>query len=147
MLIRTAAVPPFFKNGYVVACEHTREAVLKDDGDVRPYLLRLRERRELGLYWYATGQLAALGDAAARREFWKAMDDGRYRILYTSDVYPKTLGLDLSATMPFWMEQLRSSCCRAVTSAGEPWRALFDVETFEVPWRTPYACAASTAAM
>lgn len=33
MLIRIAAVAPFFKNGYVVACEHTREAVLIDPGD------------------------------------------------------------------------------------------------------------------
>jgi glyoxylase-like metal-dependent hydrolase (beta-lactamase superfamily II) len=33
MLIRSAAVPPFFKNGYVVGDEDTREAVLIDPGD------------------------------------------------------------------------------------------------------------------
>lgn len=33
MRIRTAAVPPFFKNGYVVSCEHTREGVVIDPGD------------------------------------------------------------------------------------------------------------------
>ena len=33
MLIRTAAVPPFHKNGYVVVCERTREAVIIDPGD------------------------------------------------------------------------------------------------------------------
>jgi glyoxylase-like metal-dependent hydrolase (beta-lactamase superfamily II) len=33
MLIRTAAVPPFFKNGYVVSCEDTREGVVIDPGD------------------------------------------------------------------------------------------------------------------
>jgi len=33
MLIRTAAVPPFFKNGYLVACETTKQAVLIDPGD------------------------------------------------------------------------------------------------------------------
>lgn len=33
MLIRTAAALPFFKNGYVVACEETREAVMIDPGD------------------------------------------------------------------------------------------------------------------
>jgi hydroxyacylglutathione hydrolase len=33
MLIRTAAVQPFFKNGYLVVCEATREAVLIDPGD------------------------------------------------------------------------------------------------------------------
>lgn len=33
MIIRTAAVAPFFKNGYVLVCETTREAVLIDPGD------------------------------------------------------------------------------------------------------------------
>ena len=33
MLIRTAAVPPFYKNGYLVACERTRAGVLIDPGD------------------------------------------------------------------------------------------------------------------
>jgi glyoxylase-like metal-dependent hydrolase (beta-lactamase superfamily II) len=33
MLIRTAAAPPFFKNGYVVTCETTRQGVLIDPGD------------------------------------------------------------------------------------------------------------------
>ena len=33
MLIRTAAVPPFFKNGYLVVCETTKQAVLIDPGD------------------------------------------------------------------------------------------------------------------
>ena len=39
MKITTAAVPPFFKNGYVVACEHTGEAILIDPGDEVPQLL------------------------------------------------------------------------------------------------------------
>jgi hydroxyacylglutathione hydrolase len=33
MRVRRAAVEPFFKNGYLVACETTREAVLIDPGD------------------------------------------------------------------------------------------------------------------
>ena len=33
MVIRVAAVEPFFKNGFVVSCETTREAVLIDPGD------------------------------------------------------------------------------------------------------------------
>ena len=33
MVIRTAAVAPFYKNGYVVSCETTRDAVLIDPGD------------------------------------------------------------------------------------------------------------------
>jgi glyoxylase-like metal-dependent hydrolase (beta-lactamase superfamily II) len=31
--VRAAAVPPFYKNGYLVSCETTREAVLIDPGD------------------------------------------------------------------------------------------------------------------
>ena len=33
MRTATAAAPPFFKNGYVVSCETTREAILIDPGD------------------------------------------------------------------------------------------------------------------
>ena len=33
MILGTAAVGPFFKNGYVLGCERTREAVLIDPGD------------------------------------------------------------------------------------------------------------------
>jgi len=40
MLIRTAATAPFFKNGYLVICEATRQAVLIDPGDEVPELLR-----------------------------------------------------------------------------------------------------------
>ena len=33
MLIRTAAVPPFYKNGFVVSCETTGEGIVIDPGD------------------------------------------------------------------------------------------------------------------
>ena len=33
MIIKSAAVAPFFKNGFLVACEETREAILIDPGD------------------------------------------------------------------------------------------------------------------
>jgi hydroxyacylglutathione hydrolase len=46
MLTRTAAVPPFFKNGYLVVCEVTKEAVLIDPGDEVDALLQAV--RELG---------------------------------------------------------------------------------------------------
>ena len=47
MLIRTAAVEPFFKNGYLVACEHTREAVLIDPGDEVDALLESAESERM----------------------------------------------------------------------------------------------------
>ena len=33
MILEVRAVPPFYKNGFVVGCERTREAVLVDPGD------------------------------------------------------------------------------------------------------------------
>jgi glyoxylase-like metal-dependent hydrolase (beta-lactamase superfamily II) len=40
MLLATAAAPPFSKNGFLVSCEETREAVLIDPGDEVDALLR-----------------------------------------------------------------------------------------------------------
>ncbi len=119
---------------------HGDVAIRRDDAAVRAYLERLRDRRELGMHWYAVGQLSAMGDAAARAEFWKALQVGRYRISYDADPFVTTLGGDLAATMPYWLDQLRGSCCKVVHN-GEPWNDYFDVETFTTPWRTPYAVA------
>ena len=33
MILESAAVGPFFKNGYVIGCENTRKAVFIDPGD------------------------------------------------------------------------------------------------------------------
>jgi hydroxyacylglutathione hydrolase len=46
VLIETAAAPPFMKNGFVVACERTRQAVFIDPGDEVDELLAIiaRER-------------------------------------------------------------------------------------------------------
>ncbi|MBI3047537.1 MAG: MBL fold metallo-hydrolase [Acidobacteria bacterium] len=33
MILETRAAPPFFKNGYLVGCERTREAIVIDPGD------------------------------------------------------------------------------------------------------------------
>jgi glyoxylase-like metal-dependent hydrolase (beta-lactamase superfamily II) len=47
MLIETRSVPPFQKNGYVVACEKTRHAVMIDPGDEVQMLLDFVERQSL----------------------------------------------------------------------------------------------------
>jgi glyoxylase-like metal-dependent hydrolase (beta-lactamase superfamily II) len=47
MLLETAAAPPFFKNGYVIACETTREAVIIDPGDEVDDLLSYIRAEEL----------------------------------------------------------------------------------------------------
>ena len=47
MIIESQAVGPFFKNGFVVACETTCEAVLIDPGDEVTALLAFAERHAL----------------------------------------------------------------------------------------------------
>ena len=47
MRIDTAAAPPFMKNGFVVSCETTRDAVLIDPGDEVEELLEVIERGHL----------------------------------------------------------------------------------------------------
>jgi glyoxylase-like metal-dependent hydrolase (beta-lactamase superfamily II) len=46
----SAAAPPFYKNGYLVACDRTREAMLIDPGDeVEEFLARIRgEQLQVG---------------------------------------------------------------------------------------------------
>ena len=41
MLLETRDAPPFYKNGYVLACDDTREAVIIDPGDEVGELLRV----------------------------------------------------------------------------------------------------------
>ena len=49
ILIETQAVGPFFKNGFVVGCPRTREAVLIDPGDEVKGLLAFAERERLAI--------------------------------------------------------------------------------------------------
>ena len=50
MLIESRAVGPFFKNGFVLACERTREAVIVDPGDEVADLVALVESRKLAVH-------------------------------------------------------------------------------------------------
>jgi glyoxylase-like metal-dependent hydrolase (beta-lactamase superfamily II) len=47
--METRAVGPFFKNGFVVACDQTREAVLIDPGDEVDELLAVAETQSLAI--------------------------------------------------------------------------------------------------
>jgi glyoxylase-like metal-dependent hydrolase (beta-lactamase superfamily II) len=47
MILETRAVAPFFKNGYVVGCETTREAVVIDPGDEVDELLAAVQQHRL----------------------------------------------------------------------------------------------------
>ena len=47
MILETRAVPPFFKNGYVVGCEETREGIVIDPGDEVDQLLEAVDQERL----------------------------------------------------------------------------------------------------
>jgi hydroxyacylglutathione hydrolase len=49
IIIESRAVEPFFKNGFVVACPNTREAVLIDPGDEVPALLEVAREQRLAI--------------------------------------------------------------------------------------------------
>jgi glyoxylase-like metal-dependent hydrolase (beta-lactamase superfamily II) len=49
MIVESQATEPFFKNGFVIGCEQTREAVLIDPGDEVPALLSFAERNTLAI--------------------------------------------------------------------------------------------------
>jgi hydroxyacylglutathione hydrolase len=49
MVLEHAAVEPFFKNGFVIGCETTREAVLIDPGDEVDQLLAAAARQHLSI--------------------------------------------------------------------------------------------------
>jgi hydroxyacylglutathione hydrolase len=49
MRVECQAVGPFFKNGYVVSCESTREAVFIDPGDEVDHLLRYARDAQLDI--------------------------------------------------------------------------------------------------
>jgi hydroxyacylglutathione hydrolase len=49
MLLEIRAVGPFFKNGFVLGCEESREAVLIDPGDEVEQLLTFAERQTLAI--------------------------------------------------------------------------------------------------
>lgn len=51
MILETRAVEPFFKNGYVVGCERSREGVVIDPGDEVPQLLEAVARHGLAIQY------------------------------------------------------------------------------------------------
>jgi len=82
MIVGTATVPPFFKNGFVVTCETTREGVIIDPGDEIDELIaavRLAGTRVTGILLthahldHITGVARAL--AAFPTRVWLHRDD------------------------------------------------------------------------
>jgi len=74
-------------------------------------LQRRYDAREYGDLHEKLGQLATW-DGAARHEYWSILRAGRYRwIVDFDETHAATLGFDF-ATLPHWVEELESNCCR-----------------------------------
>jgi hydroxyacylglutathione hydrolase len=105
MIIETRAVGPFFKNGYLVACERTHDAVLIDPGDEVDQLIALVG--QLGLSVKAIPLTHAhvdhvSGVAAAKRAFdvpiYLHRDD---RLIYErAPEFGRLFGLEVEAPPP-----------------------------------------------
>ena len=68
--------------------------------------------------WMQVALRALAGDVAARADFWSAARAGRYRwIHHRFDKELFTLGFD-SGTLPHWVNDLESNCCRISDGLG-----------------------------
>ena len=91
-----------------------------DTPRVRAHLKGLQKNREAELYAWATAQLACMGDEKARAETWAVLRAGRYRWMdeVCGDKDLATFGYDFKATLPFWIRESESNCCRRVIALG-----------------------------
>lgn len=102
MIIESACAPPFLKNGFVVSCERTREAVYIDPGDEVGELLAYiaREQLQVGAILLTHAHIDHVsGVAAAKRALgapiWLHRDD--------RDVYARAQ--DYGALFGYQLEQ------------------------------------------
>lgn len=102
MIIESAAAPPFMKNGFVVSCERTRQAIYIDPGDEVQELLAYIERAQLEV----TGILLThahidhvSGVAAAKRAL------GAPIWLHADDTYIYARAVELGKLFGYALEQ------------------------------------------
>lgn len=92
----------------------------------RGYLRALQQRRELGLYTWATGELMLMGEPDAMSELMLAFNEGRYRWVEDASPRVRTFNRDLGL-LSHWTGELESNCCRAATADGA-WEELLGFE-------------------
>ena len=102
MIIESAAAPPFMKNGFVVSCERTRQAIYIDPGDEVQELLAYIERAQVEV----TGILLThahidhvSGVAAAKRAL------GAPIWLHADDTYIYSRAVELGKVFGYALEQ------------------------------------------
>ena len=155
MRIRSAAVPPFFKNGYLVSCEETREAVLIDPGDEVDDLIEAARTDRLAVkaillthahFDHVTG--VARARAAFGAKVWLHRDDlflyegaadqGRLFGLRVDTPPPVDAFYEPGTPLPFGRYQVDvlptpghcpGGVCLAIGKTGDAARELFDGDT------------------
>ena len=89
------------------------------DDRVSAYLRALQQRRSLGVYAWATGELALMGAPDAVTELRLALDEGRHG--WVEDASPRIRTLNRNpGLLEHWTAELESNCCRGA-SADEAW--------------------------
>jgi len=89
------------------------------DDRVSAYLRALQQRRSLGVYAWATGELALMGASDAVTELRLALDEGRHG--WVEDASPRIRTLNRNpGLLAHWTAELESNCCRGA-SADEAW--------------------------
>jgi glyoxylase-like metal-dependent hydrolase (beta-lactamase superfamily II) len=155
MIIETRAVEPFFKNGFVLGCEETRDGILIDPGDEVEALLELVKARGLTIRFILLTHAHLdhiTGVAAAKQAL--GVPIGLHRddnFLYEAVVEQgRMFGFDVKRQPPVdffydgggpwmfgtysvWVHHTPGHCpggvCLAVGRAGEPGRTLFVGDT------------------
>ncbi len=102
MIIESAAAPPFMKNGFVVSCERTRQAIYIDPGDEVQELLAYIERAQvevIGILLTHAHIDHVSGVAAAKRAL------GAPIWLHADDAYIYSRAVELGKVFGYHLEQ------------------------------------------
>lgn len=155
MILETAAVAQMFKNGYVIGCEATREAVYVDPGDEVDQLLAFIAEHQLRVraihlthahFDHVSGVARAKSVLQApvhlHRDdlflYEQAVTSGRMFGIHVDPVPPVDLFYDTSATYPFGEYEVRvhhtpghcpGGVCLQVGRRGTPGKDLFVGDT------------------
>jgi glyoxylase-like metal-dependent hydrolase (beta-lactamase superfamily II) len=155
MLLETRDAPPFYKNGYVLGCEQTRDGVVIDPGDEVDQLVRIvnEQRLEIRYILLTHAHIDHLAGAARAKQVWGApvclhRDDlplyeaaaqqGAFFGLEIQAPPPVDLFFDESQPLAFGTYQVRvlhtpghtpGGVCLLVGPAGQPAKTVFVGDT------------------
>ena len=155
IIVETQAVGPFFKNGFVVACERTREAVLIDPGDEVAGLLSAAKSKTLTIRYILLTHAHVdhiTGVPSAKRAlnvpiylhrddlflYDRAAEQAAMFGLHVDPLPPVDVYYEPEQALPFGDCEARAhhtpghcpgGVCLAITSGGQPSQDLFVGDT------------------